>query len=377
VELRQYLDAIHVYTPGTLPANATTGYAPDSSQTPPDAPTGLSIMANVTTLNQDGTAQCALTVKATPPTINWAEIWFMAQNTVTNEIYLGQGADIGGGEYGTTLAGLRPNAAHNLFAWAVNGFGLKGAVTSPAPFTSQSWSSAPAAPTGVAVTQATGKVLRLKWNPVAGSNIGHFNVYRKVGSGNFDKVGEEAATVYVDNDVSYGTSYSYKLRTVDRAGNESADSATVSRTPSVNVDTGDIIVNAVSHVESASTTQSLTLNANYQQIASLTITTGGGAVVIDFGFIHALTLLPGDAAVGLDVQLKRGSTVLVDNPFAATWSQPANDNVRTKNDTHSDTYIDNPSAGTHTYAVFARRMVSSGPGVVVLRRTIQALELKR
>jgi len=380
VELRQYADAIHVYTPGTLPANATTGYSPDFSQTPPAAPGGLIITANVTSLNQDGTAQCALTVKATPPATNWTEIWFMAENQVTNEIYLGQGEAIGGGEYGTTLAGLRPNTLHNLFAWAVNGFGLKGEVTAPVPFTSQSWTSAPAAPTGVAVTQATGKVLRLKWNPVAGSNIDHFNVFRKVGAGNFSKVGEEAATVYVDNDVNYGTSYSYKLRTVDRAGNESDDSATVSRTPSVNVGTPDIVSNAISSVVGQNDNQAQVLTTSYQDLASVQITTEGGRVLVDWGTSYSLEI-PADGSTTfawLHLRLKRGSTVLVDETQAAylQFTGGVGANSRSAGGTYSDTYFDTPSAGTHTYTIQGKKLTGSGP-VFSYRRSLQVVELKR
>ena len=245
MDLQQYNTLVYDYTPQTFPADATTGYSPDYSATPPTTPTAVTVVSQGVTLNTDGVALSYALVKSTPPTVNWKEVWFQATNTVTNEIYQGIGASNGDGTYGTKLAGLRPNVAHTLVSWAVNAFNVKGVVSSAVNFTSAAWTSAPAAATGLTSIQGTGKQVQVKWTAASGTNIAGYDVYRKIGAGSYSVVATVTGTSYSDNNVSYGSAYTYKLVTRDNVGNSSSDSGTTAITPAVNVGTGDVVDDAI------------------------------------------------------------------------------------------------------------------------------------
>ena len=240
VDLLQYNTNVYNYTPQTFPADATTGYSPDYSATPPTTPTAVAIVSQGVALNTDGVALSYALVKATPPTLNWKEVWFQATNTTTNEIYQGVGSSNGDGTYGVKLAGLRPNTAHTLVSWAVNAFNVKGVVSTAINFTSTAWSSAPGHASALIATQGTGKQIQLRWTAASGTNIREYNVNRSVNGGGYSNVAKISGTNYSDNNVAYGSSYSYRVVTVDRAGNLGADVEVTSLTLQVNVGTPDL-----------------------------------------------------------------------------------------------------------------------------------------
>lgn len=275
VELRQYNTNVYTYVSQTYPADATTGYSPDYSATPPTTPTSVTVVSQGVGLNDDGVALSYALVKSTPPAVNWKEVWFQATNTVTNEIYQGIGASNGDGTYGTKLAGLRPNVAHTLVSWAVNAFNVKGVVSSAVNFTSTAWTSAPSAATSLTSIQGTGKQVQVKWTAASGTNIAGYQVHRKTGAGAYAQKAVVTGTTYSDNDVTYGSQYTYKLVTVDRAGNVSADSGTTAITPAVNVGTTDVVDDAVT------TAKRQDMNT---QTSTTTVNTGLGA----YSFTHSL-----------------------------------------------------------------------------------------
>ncbi len=276
VDLQQYNTLVYDYTPQTFPADATTGYSPDYSATPPLTPTAVTVVSQGVTLNTDGVALSYALVKSTPPTVNWKEVWFQATNTVTNEIYQGVGADNGDGTYGVKLAGLRPNVAHTLVSWAVNAFNVKGVVSSAVNFTSTAWTSAPAAATGLTSIQGTGKSVQVSWTAPSGTNIAGYDVYRKIGAGSYSVVATVTGTSYSDNNVTYGSTYTYKTVTRDRAGNSSADSGTTAITPAVNVDTPDLVDNGVT------TAKRQNLNT-YSSVYAI-----GGQIATTYNIPHSL-----------------------------------------------------------------------------------------
>lgn len=129
LELIQYDAAIYTYTAGTLPADAVTGYQPDYSETPPAAPTSLTIVSSGAVAAANSVTAW-VKVKATPPAANWIQMWFAATNDSTDEVYQVQGTDNGDGTWGATIPALRPNVAHHVIAWAVSKTGVSGVTAS-------------------------------------------------------------------------------------------------------------------------------------------------------------------------------------------------------------------------------------------------------
>ncbi|MFE2385512.1 endo-1,4-beta-xylanase [Streptomyces misionensis] len=86
--------------------------------------------------------------------------------------------------------------------------------------------TAPSAPTGLAVSGTTSSSVSLKWT-AATDNVGvtGYDVYR--GS---TKVGSTTSTSYTDSGLSASTSYSYTVKAKDAAGNISAASSAVTAT---------------------------------------------------------------------------------------------------------------------------------------------------
>jgi len=101
------------------------------------------------------------------------------------------------------------------------------------------WASttAPGAPTGLAVTDASDRSLS-KWRltltwiePVTGSEVDVYYIYRSIDNTNFSKIGEVSSTAYTDTDLVQSKLYYYKVYAVDNAKSLSLASSTVSLAP--------------------------------------------------------------------------------------------------------------------------------------------------
>jgi hypothetical protein len=77
------------------------------------------------------------------------------------------------------------------------------------------------------LAQAQTACMQLNWNAATGGvlPVDHYNVYR-----DGVKVGQSTTTSFLDSGLTASTSYSYRVATVDSAGNEGAPSAAVSNT---------------------------------------------------------------------------------------------------------------------------------------------------
>ena len=91
--------------------------------------------------------------------------------------------------------------------------------------------NAPSVPDAVKVAKE-GAGARLTWAASPEADVDGYNVYRATGSGSYTKISAAAVTGadYLDDALTPGTTYAYQLTAVDRAGNESARSATVTLT---------------------------------------------------------------------------------------------------------------------------------------------------
>lgn len=245
--LLEYNNAVYTYTASpTLPSDAAaTAYQPDYSQTPPAAPTALSIQAGAVALATDGTSTTWVRVRCTPPAVNWSQIWFVITHNVTGEIILGRGTDIGGGIFETTLTGLRPGNVYQLGAYAVNAFNLQGAIVSTfnaaaigggaavTTFTAPGYATLPPNVASCTAQQGTGLIVQVSWPAVSMSSdiLGDYILERKINSGAFAQVFKGRATSYTDRDFfsyGYGVAVQYRVRASDKWGNLSAAYATSS-----------------------------------------------------------------------------------------------------------------------------------------------------
>jgi hypothetical protein len=92
----------------------------------------------------------------------------------------------------------------------------------------------PAAPTGLSANAGDG-VVSLNWNDNSESDLAGYNVYRSTSSnGTYSKINGSLVTSssYNDTNVNNGTTYWYRVTAVNDEGLESANSNTVSATPS-------------------------------------------------------------------------------------------------------------------------------------------------
>ena len=137
-----------------------------------------------------------------------------------------------GGYYEAVLPGLRPNVAHQVIAWAVNANAIDGVTAAAVAFTSATYTAAPAAPTSLAAQQIAADMIELRWTPPAGGAlIDYYIPYLSYNGGSYVAQKAVSAERALINVTLFGFSHALKLKAVDRFGNQSADSSSVSVTP--------------------------------------------------------------------------------------------------------------------------------------------------
>src|SRR5690606_24829913 len=73
--------------------------------------------------------------------------------------------------------------------------------------------------------------INLTWTPSPDGDLSHYNIYRaEEADGEFIKVGETAASSYMDTDLEGNKSYYYKVNAEDTSGNVSDFTEVVSAT---------------------------------------------------------------------------------------------------------------------------------------------------
>ena len=95
--------------------------------------------------------------------------------------------------------------------------------------------TAPAAPTALAydINQSGDGQIYLTWEAPADDDLASYTIYRDANnSGSFTVVNTITETFYLDSDLDYAITYTYKVTASDGDGNESAFSNTVSLAPS-------------------------------------------------------------------------------------------------------------------------------------------------
>ncbi len=87
----------------------------------------------------------------------------------------------------------------------------------------------PSAPTGLRAVAATSSI-ELTWERNTEADLAGYRIYRSVGDGPFEKVGDAAVPAYSDRAVEAGKPYRYRVSAVDVSGNESERSTDIAVT---------------------------------------------------------------------------------------------------------------------------------------------------
>ncbi len=186
---------------------------------------------------------------------------------------------------------------------------------------------APAAPTGLSVTEQGNARVGLTWNPVAGA--ASYRVYRSpLTGGGYVLAGSGVANSFTDTSVENARTYYYVVRALDAAGNESGASNEVSAVPHLPIGW-----------------------ANLQWPPSLTITISALTVQRIYGqvYIAGLTDTTSSPSPTVQAQLGVGPTGSspIDNP-AWKWTD-ADFNLRVGNNHEYVATITPDQVGTFNY----------------------------
>jgi hypothetical protein len=212
-----YVAATYVYTAGPLPSDATD-YEVDYSLTPPAAPTALTIVSNVTSLDATGKAFAVLLVRATPPSLNWAKLFCVVTNNVNNTQTAPIELTLNAGNYEASVGLLLPSTAHTVRVYAVNSNDVTGVGAAQA-VTTATYSGAPPSPGAVTLQQTVGATLMGAVPPPTYAHHERVEWQFRIGAGGvFAAINENAAAAVIEN-ASYGGVYQFQARYVDQSGN--------------------------------------------------------------------------------------------------------------------------------------------------------------
>jgi len=128
-----------------------------------------------------------------------------------------------------------PDGLYEFQAVAVAGFGSR-AQGAPVSIALEYTSHAPDPPKNLSAVAGNG-VVTLTWTAPNAPDLDHYEVWRSVAGGPWLKLGDTTATGYIDSGLTNGTTYSYKVRSVDSEGLSSVFTPVVTAVPAVPKDT--------------------------------------------------------------------------------------------------------------------------------------------
>lgn len=199
-----------------------------ATQTRPPAPV-VTLATGLDELSQASTAW----IKATWTRPNWRHIdrYTVRLRRIGSDTYQYQETT----ELSATFYGLAPRTQYGVQVAVVDGRGVVGPWSTEVVTTSAWDQIAPDAPTGLSAVTGTGRAISLSWTANTDADLAGYRIYRNT-TNNFataSQVAELTATRFVDVNVEIGTTYYYWVTAIDRTGNESLPSASVTATPGV------------------------------------------------------------------------------------------------------------------------------------------------
>ncbi|MDQ3264427.1 MAG: lamin tail domain-containing protein [Myxococcota bacterium] len=148
---------------------------------------------------------------------------------------------------GFSESGLTPGVAYAYRVTAVDGAGNESAASNTAGLTLDTGADtqAPTAPASLSVSAAGSSTLVLTWSG-ASDNVGvtGYSLYRSLDGVSFTLHASTTGTEHTDSGLNAGTTYWYRVRAEDGAGNVSPESATASGTTAT-ASPGKVIINEV------------------------------------------------------------------------------------------------------------------------------------
>jgi chitodextrinase len=203
-------------------ATATTLALPDT--TAPTAPTGVAV---------SGVSTNRVNVSWTASTDNVGVTGYLVERSQgSGSTTFTQVGTSGGTNYSDT--GLQAGTVYNYRVRATDAAGNRSAYSAVVTATTLALpdTTAPTAPTGLAAQAASSSQINLSWT-ASTDNVGvtGYRVERRRGSsGSFTQIGTTSGTTYNSTGLSSRTSYSYRVRATDAAGNLSGYSNVASAT---------------------------------------------------------------------------------------------------------------------------------------------------
>jgi len=286
LNLSKYSHNPYTYVAGTLPADAQEDAGADLSHSPPAAPSGLTKSSQGTEQASDGATKAWFDLSWTASTT--AGVRYIIQIKKNGEAATAWMTwdETAVGVTTTRLRHLEPGLAYDIRVFARSQQNLDSLTsTSLTNQLAPGDTTAPSAPSAIAVRQAGGKSVEIEGTFTPPADWGTTILYRNTtnNSGTATEIDRGKKKNFHDQNVSYGTTYYYWLKVVDLSGNTSGFSPSSSHSVAVvQLQTGDLSDNSVTviGVYSNSASVSLDIGDGNVEIGTITVSTSGGSVVL-------------------------------------------------------------------------------------------------
>jgi hypothetical protein len=213
---------------------ASATFQGSASSDPPANPAAFTLDTTSTYQSSDGRTLARIRINAPPMPAGAAYMNILFRVTGTIEWKIATQRSTGGGQ--PRIDDLTPGIQYDIAAQAFSGGGGASAITQMTdnPVTAPGDTTAPATVTGVSATAGTGKSVTVTWTQNTEADLAGYVIYRGTAANptvEYKRVGK--GNTFVDENVSYGTTYHYRIKAIDFTGNQSASySSNVSATPS-------------------------------------------------------------------------------------------------------------------------------------------------
>lgn len=215
---------LYVYQAGTIPPEPGSGSDTDTSRSTPTAPSALSIASSGTEQSTEGTTVAFVVLQYTIPAETWAQTLVKYRRNGATNWQTAAVEGTTGAALQTKITGLIPGLSYDYMVERVNL--VDASLRSNVQLTAQvapGDTTAPTAPSAIAVRQGTGKSVEIDLTFTAPADWGTTELYRNTtnNSGTATLIETKKAKRFHDANVTLGTQYFYWAKVVDLTGNKS------------------------------------------------------------------------------------------------------------------------------------------------------------
>lgn len=252
LEAKGWNQAIYTYQAGTLPAEPLSDVGTDTSRSTPAPVSSLILLSSGTEQMTGGQWFAFVVLQYTVPAEEWAEtqVKFRRTGTTVWQVAATEGATGAGKQ--TRINGLTPGLSYDYAVERVNVLNptLRAIITLSAQVAPGD-TTAPTAPSAIAVRQGTGKSVELDFTFTEPADWATTELYRNTTNNSATAALIETGRKkrFHDVNVAYGTTYFYWAKVKDFSGNLSGFSPSSAHSLSIGqVNTPDINPGAVTDV---------------------------------------------------------------------------------------------------------------------------------